>query len=148
MKNIYLILKIVLMNYLIDIIVCTLLILGFYRGFKKGFFDEISYLLSLVFSIYGAIHFSYHLKVVLDKQFVLDYKYSTLIAFFGMLIIVVLGMALISKIFDKMEGLVNLGVASKYLGGLLASAKLILLLGIAFTWLESVSFMLPVFNKQ
>lgn len=136
------------MNYLIDIIIVAFLLFGFIRGFLKGFFDEISYLISLVFSIYGAIHFSYDLKILLDDYFSIDYKYNTLIAFFSMLIILVCGMAIISKIFTKLSALIPLGKSSKFLGGMLGLFKLALLLGIALNWLDRVSFMVPIFNEQ
>ncbi|MGY6649304.1 CvpA family protein [Wenyingzhuangia sp. IMCC45574] len=136
------------MEYIVDIVIGAILVYGLIKGFSKGFFDELASLLSLVLGIYGAIHFSYFLKEILAEHFQMDHKYNSLIAFFGTLIIIILGISLIGKLFTKLAKMVSLGFLNKLLGGLFGVLKLGLLLGVLLGWLERVNFILPIISKE
>lgn len=136
------------MKYILDIIIGAVLIFGLIKGYSKGLFDELASLLSLVLGIYGAIHFSYFLKNLLAEHFQMDHKYNSLIAFFGTLVIIILGISLIGKLFTKLAKLVSLGLINKILGGAFGVLKLGLLLGLLLGWLQRVDFMLPFITKE
>ncbi len=136
------------MEYILDIIIGAVLIFGLIKGYSKGLFDELASLLSLVLGIYGAIHFSYFLKNLLAEHFQMDHKYNSLIAFFGTLVIIILGISLIGKLFTKLAKLVSLGLINKILGGAFGVLKLGLLLGLLLGWLQRVDFMLPFITKE
>lgn len=136
------------MEYVVDIVIGAILIFGLIKGFSKGFFDELASLLSLILGIYGAIHFSYLLKDVLAQHFQMDHKYNSLIAFFGTLIIIIIGISLIGKLFTKLAQLVSLGFLNRILGAVFGTIKLALLLGLLLGWLERVNFMLPLIPEE
>ncbi len=115
---------------LIDIIIGVILILGFYKGFKKGFVLELTALLGLILGIAGAFYLSQEYGLYIGQWLDWDDEYlritTFLLSFLGIVIIV----SLIGKLVTKLIDFVALSLINKLLGGLFGLLKFGLVLSI------------------
>ena len=68
------------MNYL-DFILLVPVVIGAWKGFKKGFIIEVFTLLALFAGIYGAIHFTDYIAEILKENLSVESEYMPIIAF-------------------------------------------------------------------
>lgn len=125
------------MNVL-DIILLAFLILGLVRGFWRGFFVEIASLVALIAGIYGAFHFSSFASEFLKEK--VDWNENTIniVAFVGVLILIVLIIALAGKALTKIADFAALGLFNKLLGALFGGLKIAVILSAALIVFEKM----------
>lgn len=116
----------------IDIVLSIFLLLGFVRGFYKGFLIELAGLVALIAGIFGAIHFSEITLGFLQTFISWEEQYLTLIAFAITFIIIVLIISIIGKILTKMVNLVALGIVNRILGAVFGLLKMAFLASVFF----------------
>ncbi|MBD3637722.1 MAG: CvpA family protein [Crocinitomicaceae bacterium] len=125
------------MNYL-DILLFIPLIIGVWRGFKKGFIIEFFTMLALFVGIYGGIHFSDFIAEILRDKLGITTKYLPVIAFtitfLGVGAMVFFG----GKMLEKMIKAVALGPINKAAGVLFGFLKMLFLCSAVLVILESV----------
>lgn len=133
---------------ILDIILAVLLLFGLIRGVSKGLFVEVASLVSLILGIYAATHFSYFVGDYLTEYVSWEEKYVKLASFAITFIIVVLGIALLGKLFTKVADVAALGLLNKVLGGAFGALKYGLIASIVILLLSKVENILPVIPKE
>lgn len=134
---------------ILDIVLATILVLGFISGFMKGLFSEIASLVAIIAGIYVAIHFSYYAENFLTES-ILDWSEQTnkiaayIITFLGVVLLVVF----IGKILTKMADIVALGLVNKALGGVFSMLKIALIFSIIFVFLEKQKFKITFLSEE
>lgn len=125
------------MNYL-DILLFIPLIIGAWRGFKKGFVIELFTLLALLVGIYAGIHFSDFMSDILSEQVGLTSQYLPAIAF----MITFLGVGAMvffgGKMIEKLIKVVALSPVNKVAGLIFGLLKMLYITSALLVILESI----------
>ncbi|WP_066758019.1 CvpA family protein [Crocinitomix algicola] len=124
------------MNYL-DILLIIPIIIGAWRGFKKGFVIEVFTLLALLVGIYAGIHFSDFMAEILKEHIGIDSEYLPAIAFTVTFLMVGAMVYFSGKMIEKALKLVALGTLNKFTGLVFGVTKMIFILSAALVILES-----------
>ena len=124
------------MNYL-DILFIIPLIIGAWRGFKKGFIIEIFTLLALLVGIYAGIHFSDMMAVILRDNLGFTSKYMPAISFTITFLLVGAMVFFAGKMIEKAIKVVALGTINKFAGMLFGIIKMIFILSIGVVILDA-----------
>lgn len=124
------------MNYL-DILLIIPLIIGAWRGFKKGFVIEIFTLLALLVGIYAGIHFSDYMAAILTEHVSIDTAYLPAISFTVTFLLVGAMVYFAGKMIEKALRLVALGTLNKFAGLFFGTVKMLFILSSAIVILES-----------
>lgn len=124
----------------LDIILGFFLCFSFYKGFKNGFFVEITSFISLLLGIYIAIQFSSFMKEIILKH--VSWTPSTIqfAAFFLTFIFVVIGVYFLAKILTKIADFAFLGLVNKLGGGFFRILKTTLILSVFIVLFEKINF--------
>jgi membrane protein required for colicin V production len=117
----------------IDYILLAFMAMGLIRGIRNGFFIELAGLISLLFGVYLAIQFSYIANHILTRAVSWNPKIIQIIAFVITLIVVLVGAALLAKLFTTIARVAQLGVINKIGGGVLGTVKLIVVLSLGLS---------------
>lgn len=120
----------------IDIILGIFLLLGFVRGFFKGFLLELAGIIALIAGIYGAIHFSGGTHQFLQKFITWEEQYLSLLSFAVTFIIIVVIISIIGKMLTKMASIIALGIVNRILGAAFGLLKMAFLASVAFMFLN------------
>ncbi len=125
------------MNYL-DFILVVPLIIGAWKGFKKGFIIEIFTLLALFAGLYGAIHFTDYIAEILKRDLSVESEYMPIIAFIITFLLVGAMVYFLGKMLEKAVSVVALSTANKFAGLLFGATKMLIVSGIIVVVLESI----------
>ncbi len=120
----------------LDILLGIVLVLGLYKGFKKGLFVEVASLVGLVAGVFGAVYFSYIIGSLLADNVNWEPKYVSLVAFAATFGIIVVVIAMAGKMLGKIADFAGLGIINKILGSAFGGLKMALILSIAIMWLN------------
>lgn len=124
------------MNYL-DILLIIPLIIGAWRGFKKGFVIEIFTLLALLVGIYAGIHFSDYMAAILREHIGITTEYLPAISFTVTFLLVGAMVYFAGKMIEKALKLVALSTVNKFAGLVFGMVKVLFILSAALVILES-----------
>lgn len=124
------------MNYL-DILLLIPIIIGAWRGFKKGFVIEIFTLLALLVGIYAGIHFSDYMAEILKEHVGITTEYLPAIAFTVTFLLVGAMVYFAGKMIEKGLKLVALGTLNKFAGLFFGVIKMLFILSASLVILES-----------
>ncbi len=111
------------MNWL-DIAICILLLIGFWKGYLNGFFVELTSLIALVAAIYGSIYFSNYAGDWLREQFNWDEAYITIASFIITFVVIIFVITYVGKLITKVVKTVQLSFINKLAGAAFGMAKL------------------------
>ena len=131
-----------------DIIIAALLIFGFVRGLLKGLFVEVASLVALIAGIYGAIHFSYFVGILLAEYVSWEERYITIISFAITFAIIVLVIGLLGKLFTKIADFASLGLLNKLFGGVFGVLKVGLILSIVLLIFSKLNDTIPFISEE
>jgi membrane protein required for colicin V production len=131
-----------------DIIIAALLIFGFIRGLLKGLFVEVASLVALIAGVYGAIHFSYFIAMLLANQVSWDERYITIVSFAITFGIIVLVIGLLGKILTKIADFAALGLLNKLFGGIFGALKIGLVLSVILLIFSKLNNTIPFISEQ
>ncbi len=123
-------------NYL-DILIIIPLLIGAWRGFKKGFIIELFTLLGLLVGIYCGIHFSDFMSDVLKNSLGMTSKYLPAISFTLTFLLVGAMVYFGGKMLEKAIKLVALGMINKIAGLVFGLTKILFLLSAIIVIFES-----------
>lgn len=124
------------MNYL-DILLVIPLIIGAWRGFKKGFIIEFFTLLALLVGIYAGIHFSDFVANFLRDSFSMTSEYVPIIAFTVTFLGVGAGVYFAGKALERVISMVALSPINKLFGLIFGLIKILFLLSALLVITES-----------
>lgn len=125
---------------IVDIIIGVLLIFGLINGYKRGLFIEITSLLGLILGVYGAIHFSFYLRNILENSVNWDPSMIQILAFAGTFLVILIALVMLGKILTQIAETILLGFFNKILGAFFGLLKVALILSVIF-------IILSQFNK-
>lgn len=124
------------MNYL-DILLVIPLIIGAWRGFKKGLIIELFTLLALLVGIYAGIHFSDFVAGLMKDNMGMTSDYVPVIAFTITFLGVGAAVYFAGKMLEKAISVVALSPVNKMLGLLFGLIKMLFFMSAALVILES-----------
>tara|TARA_B100001939_G_C16821814_1_gene564655 strand:+ start:68 stop:568 length:501 start_codon:yes stop_codon:yes gene_type:complete len=127
------------LNYF-DIIVYSVLAIGFVRGFYKGFFNELASFLGFFIGLIGAIYFSEKCSKLILQILELDLRVLNLISFFILFFSISIVFVLIGKSMTKLVKFASLGIINRIFGGIFRALKFTILILI-------VVFVINYFNN-
>ena len=133
---------------ILDIVLGALLVFGFYKGFKNGLFIELASLISFFVGIFVAVKFSYIISAVLEKNVSWSLKTIQVSAFIVTLLLVVIAVHLLAKVFTGIASFAFLGWANTLAGGLFATIKTALLIGIVLSLFQKVNINDRIVSKE
>lgn len=120
----------------LDITLLVVIVLGAWRGFKKGLFVEIASLLGLIAGVFGAIYFSGFAGNLLENTFNWDQKYINLSAFAITFSAIVVAISMAGKLLTKIADFAALGIINKLLGAAFGGIKVAFILSVAIMWMN------------
>ena len=132
----------------VDIILAVLLVYGLYKGFTKGFFVEVTGLVSLLVGLYGAIHFSYFIGDWLKTKVEWEGKYIQIAAFALTFIAILILVSLIGKLLTKIIDAAQLGLLNKIGGGVFGLAKFALILSVILNLFSKLNNTITFVDKE
>ncbi|RRO24337.1 CvpA family protein [Flavobacteriaceae bacterium 14752] len=133
---------------LIDIIIGVILILGFYKGFKKGFVLELTALLGLILGIAGAFYLSKTHGLYIGQWIEWDDEYLRITTFLLSFLAIVIIVSLIGKLITKLIDFVALSFINKLLGGLFGLLKFGLLLSILLLLFNVINEQVEMLSEE
>ena len=125
------------MNYL-DIIIILCLILGGWKGFKKGLVIELFTLFALFLGLYAGIHFSDYAANLLMSEGTAESSYVPVVAFIVTFLAVGAMVYFGGKAVEKVIKVVQLSAINKVLGIVLGVLKMCFFVGTAILIIESM----------
>lgn len=123
-----------------DIIVAALLLWGAYRGFRDGVIVQLGGIVGLLFGIYLAFKFGSAMGSLVAGWIGVDTGVANVVGFILVLIVVILGVALLTKLLSGAFSAMGFGVLDKLGGAILAAVKVGLVVGVllySFNYLNS-----------
>ena len=133
---------------IIDIVLGALLLFGLIRGFMKGLFVEVAFLVALVLGVYGAIHFSYFTAGFLEAKVDWNEKTINIVAFAITFVLIVLAISLAGKALTKLADFVALGIINKLAGGVFGALKIGFILSILLIVFDKMNNALPFMEQD
>lgn len=124
------------MNYL-DIILVLPLIIGAWRGFKKGFIIELFTLLALLVGLYAGIHFSDFVAGLLKNYLGMTSEYVPIVAFTLVFLGVGAMVYFAGKMLETAISAVALTPLNKFAGLIFGTVKMLFFTSAALVILES-----------
>ncbi len=125
------------MNYL-DFILLVPVLIGAWKGFKKGFIIEVFTLLALFAGLYGAIHFADFMSKLLKDNLSLDSEYLPIISFIVTFLLVGAMVYFLGKMLEKAISMVALSTVNKFAGLVFGGLKMLLLSSVIVIVLEAI----------
>ncbi|HSD13818.1 MAG TPA: CvpA family protein [Flavobacterium sp.] len=132
----------------IDIILAAFLVFGLIKGIRNGLFVELASLISLFLGIYVAIKFSYLVRSTVGSVVSWSPKTIQVTAFILTLIVVVVAIHLLAKALTGIAGFATMGWLNTVGGGLFATIKTVLLLGVVLCLFQKVNFNNMVVSQE
>jgi len=126
----------------IDIILGIFLIIGLVKGLQRGFIIELSSVVALVASIYGALNYSHFAEHYLREYFDWSENSIEIFGFFISFIAILIAVSILGKILTKIVNTVALGALNRLLGGIFGVVKsglIIIVLLMVFNFLNGDS---------
>jgi len=122
------------MNY-IDIFILAIFAWFGYKGFRKGLVFELISIIALGLGVYGGLKFSDvtagYLANYIDSEYLNIASFT--VTFLGILLLVFMA----GKVVEKIINMVALKLVNKVLGAVFAVLKMVIILGVVITILES-----------
>jgi len=122
---------------LLDIIIGILLIIGFYRGLKRGLFVTLASLVGLVAGAYCAVYFSDYAAGYISRWFNWGERTTNIAAFAVTFVAVISLVSMAGKFLTKIADMAFLGFLNKLLGGLVSAVTYAFILSVLFMFMAS-----------
>lgn len=107
----------------IDIILGILLLLGFIRGFQKGFIIELAGIVALLAGIFGGLEYGYIAEHYLEKWTDWSTSGIEIAGFFIVFISIVILVSIVAKILTTIVHSIALGLINRIFGALFGVIK-------------------------
>lgn len=112
----------------IDIVIGVFLVIGFVRGFQKGFVIELTSLLSVLLGIIGAFKVSGYVETYLYNWVSWDPKFVQLASFILSFLVIVIIVSIIGKLLTRLIQVIALGMLNRFIGAIFGFLKVALVL--------------------
>ena len=131
-----------------DTVMAIMLGLGLTRGFYKGFFLEISSLVSMILGAYVSINFSNYSYGFISAKTGWPEATVQIAAFIITFIIVAAAVFFIAKGLTRLLGIISLGVVNRIFGGLFGVAKTALFASLILIIANKAELTENIFQKE
>jgi membrane protein required for colicin V production len=121
-----------------DIVIGILLLIGFYKGFRKGLLIALASLAGLIVGIYGAVFFSEPVANWLISRFNFGEQLTYLIAFGITFLGILFLVSLLGNMLTKIADFAFLGIFNKLLGAVFYSLVIACFLSVFFMFAEKL----------
>lgn len=121
----------------LDIILGIILVIAFFRGFRKGLLRSLAALVGFVAAAYCAMFLSEYVEVYLVKWFNWSEYVNQVVAFLFMFIAIMFLFALLGRVLTKAADFMMMGLFNKLLGGLFNALKAAFLLSVIFMFVNA-----------
>jgi len=136
-----------LMNFL-DIILIIPIIIGAWRGYKKGIIIEFFTLLAFFAGIYGAFHFSDYITEIFQEKLDLQGKYLPIVSFVFTFLLFGALVYFAGIMLEKAVKTMKLSPLNKFAGICFGILKMLFLSGIIVIVLESINEKNDMFSEE
>lgn len=124
----------------IDMILGLIFVIGFFSGFKKGFFQSLTSLLGMIVAAYAAMYFYGYVEDELLRREYFSPDLSRLASFILTFIIVYILFGILGKILTKMADFMMMGLVNKLLGGVFSVLKYAFLASLLFMFVNTTDY--------
>lgn len=112
----------------IDLVVCLLLLLAFWHGWKQGFIVQVCSLAGILAGIWLASRYG----AVVGGWLRLDEQFAAAGGFIALFVVVLIVVAILARLLRRLFRFAGLGAADVLLGVVVSLAKCLLALGVLF----------------
>ncbi len=119
----------------IDLIICLVLLVAVWNGWRRGFILQICSLAALVAAIWLAARFGGEVGALLH----IEAQYAEPAGFVAVLVAALIVIALLARLVRKIFHFAGLGLLDVVLGVVVAAAKYLLVLSLAFAALDRLN---------
>jgi membrane protein required for colicin V production len=126
---------------ILDIIIVLPLLLGIFKGFKRGFVIEAASLVSLLFATYGAVKFSDYVAKILTEKYEFETDFLPVISFLIVFISIVLVIHLLARVLQGFLKLAMLGTVNRVFGSVFCCLKYAMILSVLL-------YLINFFNEE
>jgi membrane protein required for colicin V production len=127
----------------VDIVLCIILLIGAFVGYKEGFLVGLFSFLALVLGVLGGFKLMGWAMIMLADNFNVDEKVLPYFAFAAVFIAIVIAVRLLGAALKASLDKTFLGRIDQFAGSLLGILKTAFLLSVMLWLLESFTFHLP-----
>ncbi len=132
----------------IDIVLLIPILWFAYKGFRKGFVIELTTLVALILSVFGALKYSHRMGEVLNKNFNLESEYMPYISFIVTFIGVLVVVHLIGRILQNIVNVAQLGILNKLAGLFFSTMKIVIILSFLVNGFDRLNNSLKLTNQE
>lgn len=127
----------------VDIVLCIIILIGAYTGYKEGFLMALFSFLAILLGVLGGFKLMGWAMVLLADKFNIDQKILPYIAFAVVFILIVIGVRLLGNLVKVSLDKTFLGRIDQVAGGALGLLKTAFLLSVAIWIVDSLRFHFP-----
>jgi membrane protein required for colicin V production len=135
----------------LDIVALCIVGLLVFNGIRKGFIISLASLVALILGIWGAIHFSNYISVILERNLHPSGTWLPVLSFTITFILVIVIVILIAKGIEKLVSLAGMGLMNHIAGGIFGLVKGLILVSVLFfivTSFDPKEKMIPKETKE
>ena len=129
---------------IIDLLLCLVLLLAVWTGWKRGLILQICSLVALVAAIWLAARYGATIGALLHIQA----EYTEAAGFIVVLVVAMLGITILARAVRKIFQFAGFGLADTLLGILVAAAKYLLIVSSLFAAIECINVDYSLIPKQ
>ncbi len=122
--------------------------MGFVFGLFKGLIKELTSLVAILLSIYGAKLFAPFLVNILTVKFHFIEKTAYPIAYFILFVAIITALLLLAKMLDKVLDSIALGGLNKFLGGLFGALKYALIISVLLNIFDALDRRFSIVSQR
>ncbi|MBT1700049.1 CvpA family protein [Fulvivirgaceae bacterium PWU4] len=128
----------------IDIVICVILLIGAYTGFKEGFLMELFSFLAILLGVLGGFKLMGWAMLMLGDKFNVDQKVLPYVAFAVVFIAIVIAVRLLGNLIKVSIDKTFLGRVDQVAGAILGFFKTAFLLSVILWIVDSLKVDLPL----
>ena len=128
----------------IDLIVCLVLLVAVWCGFRRGVILQVCSLAGIVLGIWLAARYGAEVGALLH----LEERFAAAGGFVTVLVVVILAVALLGRLLRKLFHFAGFGVPDVVLGIVVSVAKYLLVLSVLFAWFAALNAELEWIGRE
>jgi len=131
----------------LDVIIIVPLLIGAWKGFRKGFIIEACTLIALALGIYGGIHFSGTVANLI-QEYIGNKKYLPIASFTVTFILISVVVFIIGKVLEKIINFIALKMVNKLLGLGFGVLKYLLIISVIIMVVNNLNSKLELIPEE
>lgn len=120
----------------IDIVICVPLLYGLLKGMRNGLLIEVISAVSYLIAIYTAVQLAVSVGVWMQARWGWEASTAQLMAFVGLLVVVVVGLYFLGNVLTQVINHTGLGLLNRAGGALFGALKMALIMSVLLHFIE------------